>query len=144
MKEIFCTISGVIGSLVASMFGGWTAGLTTLIVFMGIDYITGLLCAGVFHSSKKTDTGALESGACFKGLIRKGVMLLIVLAAYRLDLLIGANYIKDGVCIAFSANELISIVENSGLMGVPIPTIITNAIDVLKKKEASVEKEDDE
>lgn len=135
MKEAFCAGAGVIGAIVASWFGGWTAGLTTLLIFMGIDYITGLLCAGVFHNSKKTDTGTLESGECYKGLIRKGIMLLIVLAAHRLDLLIGANYIKDGVCIAFTANELISIVENSGLMGVPIPAVITNAIDILKKQQ---------
>lgn len=143
MKEFFCAATGVVGSFVASMFGGWSAGLTTLVIFMGIDYITGLLCAGVFRNSKKTDTGGLESGACFKGLIRKGVMLLIVLAAYRLDLLIGANYIKDGVCIAFSANELISIVENSGLMGVPIPEVITNAIDILKKREHDIQHNDE-
>lgn len=143
MKEFFCAATGVVGSFVASMFGGWSAGLTTLVIFMGIDYITGLLCAGVFRNSKKTDTGGLESGACFKGLIRKGVMLLIVLAAYRLDLLIGANYIKDGVCIAFSANELISIVENSGLMGVPIPEVITNAIDILKKREHDIQHTDE-
>ena len=138
MKELFCTVTGVIGSLVASLFGGWTTGLTTLVIFMGIDYITGLLCAGVFRNSKKTDTGGLESGACFKGLIRKSVMLLIVLVAFRLDLLIGANYIKDCVCIAFSANELISIVENAGLMGVPVPAVISNAIDALKKKESEI------
>ena len=135
MKEGFCAGVGIAGSVIASWFGGWTAGLTTLMIFMCIDYITGLLCAGVFHNSKKTDTGTLESGECYKGLIRKGIMLLIVLAAHRLDMLVGANYIKDGVCIAFTANELISIVENSGLMGVPIPAVITNAIDILKKQE---------
>lgn len=137
MKDAFCVGVGAVGSIVASMFGGWTAGLTTLVIFMGIDYITGLLCAAVFHNSKKTETGTLESSECYKGLIRKGIMLLIVLAAYRLDLLIGSNYIRDGVCIAFTANELISIVENCGLMGVPIPAVITNAIDILKKQDAN-------
>ena len=134
MKTVICTSVGIAGSIVASLFGGWTASLTTLLIFMGIDYVSGLIVAGVFHKSPKTETGALESRAGLKGLIRKSTMLLFVLVAHRLDMAIGANYIRDAVCITFIANELISIVENTGLMGVPIPAIITNAIDILKKK----------
>ena len=134
MKSAILTATGIIGSLVASCFGGWTASLTTMLIFMGIDYVTGLVVAGVFHKSKKTDSGALESRAGFKGLCKKGTMLLFVLIGYRLDLAIGTTYIRDAVCIAFIANELISIVENAGLMGLPIQPIITKAIDVLKTK----------
>ena len=134
MKSAILTATGIIGSLVASCFGGWTASVTTMLIFMGIDYVTGLVVAGVFHKSKKTDSGALESRAGFKGLCKKGTMLLFVLIGYRLDLAIGTTYIRDAVCIAFIANELISIVENAGLMGLPIPPIITKAIDVLKTK----------
>ncbi len=134
MKETICAAAGIAGATIASLFGGWDSGLTTLVIFMAVDYITGLICAGVFHKSRKSDTGALESNACFKGLIRKGVTLLIVLVANRLDVAIGTSYIRDAVCIAFSANELISIVENVGLMGVPVPEVITQAIDVLKKE----------
>ena len=60
--------------------------------------------------------------------------LLFVWVAYRIDLTIGTNYIRDAVIIAFIANELISIVENAGLMGVPMPDVIVKAIDVLQKK----------
>ena len=134
MKNIICAAAGIGGSLVASLFGGWTASLTTLLIFMGIDYLSGLILAGVFHKSPKTETGALESRAGLKGLIRKVTMLLFVLISHRLDLAVGANYIRDAVCIAFIVNELISIVENAGLMGIPIPAVITNAIDILKKK----------
>ena len=134
MKNAFCTGIGVLGSLVASLFGGWTASLTTLLIFMAIDYVTGLIVAGVFHASKKTASGALESRAGYKGLCRKGMILLFVLIGYRLDLAIGTSYIRDAVCIAFIANELISIVENAGLMGLPIPSVITKAIDVLNQK----------
>lgn len=134
MKNIFITIVGTVGSLIASFFGGWTEALTTLLIFMLIDYVTGLLVAGVFHKSMKTESGALESRAGFKGLCRKGAILLFVLIGYRLDLVVGTSYIRDAVCIAFVANELISIVENAGLMGIPIPTVITKAIDVLKSK----------
>lgn len=134
MKEKICGILGVIGSAIASFFGGWSAGLTTLLIFMCLDYISGLIVAGVFKNSPKTDTGSLESKAGWKGLCRKCMTLVFVLIAYRLDLVIGTNYIRDAVIIAFIANELISLVENAGLTGVPLPAVITKAIDVLQKK----------
>ena len=141
MKQTLCAIWGLIGSAIASLFGGWDAGLATLLIFMAIDYMSGLIVAGVFHTSNKTNSGSLESRAGFKGLCRKGMTLLFVLVAYRLDLVIGTNYIRDAVIIAFIANETISLVENAGLMGIPLPAVITKAIDVLQKK---VEVEDNE
>lgn len=137
MKEGIFTGIGVVGGFIASLFGGWDAALVTLIIFMGVDYLTGLIVAGVFHNSEKTETGTLESRAGWKGLCRKGVSLLVVLVACRLDLVIGSNFIRDSVIIAFIANETLSIVENAGLMGIPIPAVIARAIDVLKKKAES-------
>jgi toxin secretion/phage lysis holin len=137
MKNQFLIGIGTVGSIVASFFGGWTASLSTLLIFMLIDYVTGLIVAGVFHKSKKTDSGALESRAGFKGLCKKGMILLLVLVGHRLDIAIGTTYIRDAVCIAFIANETISIIENAGLMGIKIPTILENAIDVLKKKKGA-------
>lgn len=134
MKEGICTTIGIIGSGIAALFGGFDAALVTLILFMGIDYITGLIVAGVFHKSEKTENGMLESRAGWKGLCRKGVTLLIVLIACRLDLMMGSNFIRDAVVIAFVANETISIIENAGLMGIPIPAAIVRAIEVLKNK----------
>ena len=133
-NTIFVSIVGSVGRLVASIFGGWTTALTTLLIFMAIDYVTGLITAGVFHKSQKTETGALESRAGFKGLCRKGMILLMVFVGHRLDMAVGGSYIRDAVCIAFIVNETISIIENAGLMGVPIPAVLTNAIDLLKKK----------
>ena len=104
MKLKVLSIIGVIGSLISSLFGGFDAALVTLLIFMGIDYITGLIVAGVFHASKKTQNGALESRAGWKGLCRKGVTLLTVLVACRLDLIMGSNFIRDAVVIAFIAN----------------------------------------
>ena len=135
MKNELLTVLGVIGGAITSLFGGWDSALTTLLIFMAADYITGLIVAGVFHKSKKTETGALQSHAGWVGICKKGVILLIVLIAYRLDLTIGSTFIRDAVIIAFIGNELISIVENAGLMGVPIPSAITKAIDILKNKE---------
>ena len=135
MKNTICTAVGIVGSGIASLFGGWTASLTTLVVFMGLDYVSGLLVAGVFHNSPKTDTGALESRAGFKGLLRKMMILVFVLVGRRLDLAMGTTCVRDAVCIAYMANELLSIVENAGLMGIPIPEPITGAIELLKKKD---------
>ncbi len=134
MKQGICTGIGVVGGFIASLFGGWDIGLITLIIFMAIDYVSGIVVAGVFHNSKKTDTGTLESRAGWKGLCRKCMTLLFVLIAYRLDLVIGSNYIRDAVIIGFIANETISIIENAGLMGLPLPETITKAIDVLTSK----------
>ena len=105
--------------------------------FIGVNYLTGLIVAGVFKASQKTESGALESRAGWKGLCRKGMTLLIVLVATRLETVIGSNFIRDAVVIAYIANETISIIENAGLMGVPIPSIIQKAIDILKKKAES-------
>lgn len=134
MKNAICTTAGAIGGVIASLFGGWDAGLATLVMFMAIDYVSGLVVAGVFHNSKKTTSGALESKAGWKGLCRKGMSLLFVLIAYRLDLAIGSNYIRDAVIIGFIVNETISIVENAGLMGVALPKVINKAIDILTSK----------
>lgn len=135
MKAItVCSMLGVAGSFLSGLFGGWSLGLSTLLIFMGIDYVTGLIVAGVFKKSKKTETGTLESRAGWKGLCRKGMTLLMVLVACRLDLALGATFIRDAVVIAFVSNEAISIIENAGLMGLPIPSAIRNAIDVLKSK----------
>ena len=101
---------------------------------MGVDYATGLVVAGVFHKSQKSEDGALESRAGWKGLCRKGVSLLVVLVACRLDMVTGSTFIRDATVIAFIANETISIVENAGLMGVPIPEVVVKAIDILKQK----------
>lgn len=138
-SNILYSTVGVIGGVIAAMFGGWSDALITLIVFMSIDYATGLIVAGVFKKSKKSESGALESRAGFKGLCRKGVALLIVLVAVRLDIVMHTSYIKDAVIIAFIANESISIIENAGLMGIPVPSVIAKAIDVLKEKDGTPE-----
>lgn len=132
--KILCSISGVFGSVIAYLFGGWDWSIQTLILFMAIDYISGLAVAGIFHKSNKTESGALESKSCWKGLMRKGMTLFVVIVMHRIDLLTGGNLFRDGVCIAFIVNEFISITENAGLMGLNLPPIVKNAIDILKDK----------
>lgn len=125
---------GLSGGFIASLFGGWDAALTTLVIFMAIDYLTGVLVAAVFQQSNKSVSGALDSKAGLKGLCRKVGVLVLVLVASHLDNAIGTNFVKDAVVIGFIANEGISIIENAGLMGVPIPNVIRRAIEVLKTK----------
>ena len=134
LKTMICTGIGIVGSTVAAAFGGWDAAMITLVSMMVIDYLTGVLVAGVFHNSPKTENGTLESKAGWKGLCRKGVTLLIVLVAARLDIILGTGFIRDAVIIGYIANEVISIIENAGLMGVPIPAAIEKAIEVLQSK----------
>lgn len=135
-----CLAVGAVGGWLATLFGGWDTGLVTLVIMMAADYTSGLIVAGVFKKSKKSASGALESRAGFKGLCRKCVTLLFVLIAYRLDLMLGIAYIRNAVIIGFCANELISLVENAGLMGLPLPSAIVKAIDILKGKSEQAQK----
>ena len=134
MKNAVCAGCGVVLSALAQLFGGWDAALGALLIFMAADYVTGMTAAAVFHRSKKTEDGTLESRAGWKGLVRKGVTLAVVLAAARLDAVIGSDFIRDAAVIGFTANEGLSIIENAGLMGVPIPRAVVSAIHVLKER----------
>ena len=127
-------LSGVacVGAAIASLLGGWNGAMTTLVILMFIDYVTGIIVAGVFHNSPKCSGGALSSAVGFKGLCRKFVILLIVVVACRVDLLLDTNIIRDATCIGFCANELVSITENAGLMGIPLPRKLVEAIEVLR------------
>ena len=127
-------LSGVacIGAAITSLFGGWNGAMTTLVILMLIDYVTGIIVAGVFHASPKSSGGALSSAVGFKGICRKFVILLIVVVACRVDLLLDTNIIRDATCIGFCANELVSITENAGLMGIPLPRKLVEAIEVLR------------
>ena len=133
-KDFASFISGALGGLVVMAFGGWSEGLTTLLIFMIVDYITGLAVAGIFKSSPKTETGALESKTGWKGLCRKVLTLILVMLTHRVDILFVTTYFMGAATIGFIVNEAISIVENAGLMGLPIPAAITNMVDALKKR----------
>ena len=132
MKHMITAAAGLIGGAIASIFGGWSSAMTTLCIFMGIDFLSGLVVAGLFHNSSKTESGTLSSKAGFRGLAKKCMILLFVLIGARIDVTLGITYAKDAVCIAFIVNELISITENAGLMGIPVPEVISKAIDMLK------------
>lgn len=132
MKHIIYTIAGILGSIISALFGGWDNALQTLVIFMAIDWITGgILLPVIFKKSPKSKNGTLESRAGWKGLCRKAMILFCVLIAVQLDLLMGTNYLRGSVCVGFIVNEAVSIIENAGLMGVPLSECIVNALYLL-------------
>jgi toxin secretion/phage lysis holin len=134
IKTTVLGVLGIVGSVIAKYLGGWDAALQTLIIFMAVDYFTGMLVAAVFHKSEKTVNGRLDSRAGFKGLCRKGMTLVMVLVGSLLDGLSGTDVIRNAVVIAYCINEAVSIVENAGIMGLPIPSIIRKALEILQNK----------
>lgn len=138
MKQTICTAIGMVGAAAAWAFGGWDTALMALLICMGVDYISGSLVALVFRKSPKTPSGAYNSAYGLKGLCKKGLMLLFVLVAVQIDKVLGIGYVRDAVCIGFCSNEIISIVENLGLAGIPMPAIVTKALEQLQKKTAEV------
>lgn len=124
----------ILGGTLATALGGNDQMLKVLLAFMATDYISGLICAGVFKASPKSETGGLESRASLKGLFRKGGILLMVYVAVKIDTVTNQNFIRNMVVLGFIASEGISVIENLGLMGVPIPSAVKNALDALKSK----------
>ena len=131
-KAAIMTGAGVIGGMISQAFGSWDAALITLLLFMAVDYLSGLIVAGVFQASDKSASGSLSSIACWQGLLKKGMTLIIVLVAARLDIVLGTAFVRDAVVIAYVVNETISIIENAGLMGLPVPDVIMSAIEQLQ------------
>lgn len=133
MKENICTLIGMFGGFIAAILGGWDSALATLIIFMAIDFTTGLIAAAM-GKSKHSKSGKLSSKAGWVGLAKKFCILLMIVVAVRIDILLGTTYIRDATCIGFCVNELLSIIENTSLMGIPYPDAIKKAIEVLQKR----------
>ena len=104
-------------SFFAALLGGWDSAMITLIIFMAIDFTTGLIAASMGRS-KHSKTGRLSSKAGWLGLAKKFCILLMVVVAVRMDIMIGTTYIRDATCIGFCVNELLSIVENTSLLSI--------------------------
>ncbi len=135
MKEWICTASGMLGAAMAWAFRGWDGALLSLIVCMAVDYVSGSIVALVFHKSRKTPTGTYDSRYGLKGLCKKCLMLLFVTVAVQADRLLGSSYVRNAVCIGFCINEILSIVENLGLAGIPLPKGVVKAMNQLQDKQ---------
>lgn len=120
------------GSWIANALGGWDTAMVLLVALMAADYITGVLVAAVWHNSNKSKSGALDSKAGFKGILKKCMILLLVWIGVLLDNATGASYIRMAVILFFIGNEGISLLENLGLMGVPFPAFLRRSMEALR------------
>ena len=124
-----------VGTVISQAFGGWDSVLTTLCIFMAVDYFSGLVVAMVFKNSDKSESGALDSKAGFKGICKKGVMLAVVILASRLDIMFGDGAVyRTAVTLFFISNEGLSVLENFALMGVEYPKVLKDALEVMKQR----------
>lgn len=138
VKTITEILAGI-GGAIAAFFTGLPPIIWILLAVMTIDYVTGIIC-GLMGKSPKTENGGVSSGAAFKGLLKKALILLVVLLAALLDkaVALGAGVQFEAVagftCLWFIASEGFSIVENAAAMGVPIPKILLQALEIVKAK----------
>lgn len=113
--------------LVSYLFGGWSAVLGVLLFFVILDYLTGVAAGGA--------TGKLKSKIGLVGIARKVFIFAMVAVGHLVDGILGDGHIfRDTVAFFYIANELLSITENGGKLGAPIPNVIKQAIEVLKGK----------
>lgn len=133
MRASFDLAIGALGSALMYLLGGWDLMIQTLILFMILDYISGIIAAAVFHKSNKSTSGALSSKAGFIGLCKKFMILVVVALTYRIDILLHLKeMLYNVIVIAYIANEAISILENAIAMGIPIPKKLEEAIESMK------------
>ncbi|WP_019534201.1 phage holin family protein [Paenibacillus ginsengihumi] len=106
-------------------FGGWSAILNALLIFVVIDYFTGMAAAGA--------AGELRSTKGLIGIARKVFIFAMVAAGHLVDRVLGdAHLFRDAIAYFYIANELLSIIENGGKLGAPIPPIVKQAVEVLR------------
>src|SRR5690606_16561028 len=121
----FKSAVAVLGGIGSYLFGGWNTLLEILVIFVILDYITGIVAAGY--------NGELSSKIGYKGILKKVMIFVIVAVANLVDGAIGdAHIIRDATICFYIANELLSTLENAGNTGIPIPEKLKNAVEVLK------------
>jgi len=116
-----------LGSMISSSLGGWTPELTLMVILMGADYVT-----GIFASLR--EGRGITSSISFWGLLKKGLMMLAVLIGYQVDSVMNTQVVMTGCIYFWYANEIISLTENYGRLGLPMPEVIKKKIAVLKSK----------
>ena len=134
IKNCVLAAIAMVGAFIAEALGGWDAMMKLLAGLMALDFLTGYLVAAVWKKSNKSESGALDSKASFKGLIKKGMILLMIWVGVLLDNAIGTTYVRNMVVIFFVGNEGLSLLENLGLMGVPYPDFLKRALEVLHEQ----------
>jgi len=131
--KIVKLLAGIAGGI-AGLFGGWDLMLQVLLIFMVVDYVTSWIVA-TLGNSVKTKTGHLDSRISWKGILKKGLALAVVLLGAMLDKAIGQQAAFRNMAVWFYvANEGLSILENLALAGVPFPAGIKNILEQLREK----------
>lgn len=136
MENGFKALAAACGAVI-SFFTGIPAIAWALIGVMSLDYVTGLIC-GWAGKSPKTESGGLSSRAAFEGLMRKCMILLVVLLAWLLDYAVatgaGVSFsaVTGAVCLWFIASEGVSVLENAAAMGLPVPKVLTRALEIMR------------
>ena len=127
MENLFKSAVAVGGAVVSYLFGGWSALLSILLTFVAMDYISGVLAAA--------KEGKLNSNIGLWGIARKVSIFVVVSIAHLVDTALGESHLfRDAVIFFYLANEVLSITENLGRLGAPIPPIIRQAVEVLRGK----------
>lgn len=127
MKELFCSILAGIGTGLVYLWGGFDVAMQCLLVAIVLDYISGIIKAFVLKQ--------LSSSIGLKGILKKFGVLVVVALAVLIDRVTGeSGAIRTLVIYYFVANEGLSIIENMGLAGLPIPKSIKEALKALKKQ----------
>lgn len=127
MDNIFKTIIAVGGAAASFLFGGWSSLLSILLAFIVIDYISGVVAAA--------KEGKLNSEVGMWGIPKKVAIFAVVAIAHLVDSVLGdAHLFRDAAIFFYLANELLSVTENLGRIGVPIPSVVQKAVDVLRSK----------
>ena len=133
MEKYFNAVVAVLATFFTYLFGSWDLALQVLIVFMVLDYLTGVLHAYLI--------GQLSSEVGFKGLVKKCMILVVLIIGVMLDRILGTGtwVFRTLVCYFYIANEGISLLENVGNIGIPIPNKIRNALEQLNKDDEESE-----
>lgn len=127
MENIYKTIFAVGGAAASYLFGGWSSLLNILLTFVVIDYITGFAAAA--------KEGKLNSEVGMWGIAKKVGIFAVVAVAHLVDRALGdAHLFRDAAIFFFLANELLSVIENAGRIGVPIPPVLQRAVEILRGK----------
>lgn len=132
-KNYFSTVFGICAGFIIDLFGGWSASLTTLLIFMLIDYITGIIQA-ILGKSLKSENGKLNSKVGFKGISKKVLMLLMVVVGRRIDITFNITYVREIIILSYIMNEFISIIENLSTLGIEKLPIFDKIVLLIKSE----------
>lgn len=134
IRVLWVALGGALGGVIGFLYGEVPSTFYILMWCMLIDYISGIVIAVIFKASPKSSNGALDSRVGLKGLFRKAGIFVAILVCRWIDVMMNTSFVMEAATVAFIVNELISIVENLGIAGVPIPKLMRDALTQLEQQ----------